>query len=148
MPYQAPQEIETLAKFEFVLGMVPRVLLKDGVNLEGIDPQMGPLVAAALYFYDKYADESFVTITSAKDSHENVPPSFHNYGFGLDFRAPGWGSNIDQTAGRAIEVEMNAALKADGFQIVWHKGPNPFPHIHGELDTPKTREIRKKVLEG
>lgn len=131
---------------EFRLGLVPRVRVKDGVNLLDINRAMGAVVVAAIESYKIFAGEDFITITSAVDSHDDKPPSFHNDGYGLDFRAPGWGTElgISQDAGKDIAFNMNQILEDRGVQVIWHEGPKPFPHIHAEIDN-MTSQLARKV---
>lgn len=99
------------------------MLIKPGVDLRGIRPEMVLAVIAADRIWQEAGYE--LVITSGRDGRHK-PGSLHYSGNGLDFRTLGAG--MDKATARALAARLKTAL-GEQWDVI-----DEGDHIHVEFD--------------
>lgn len=110
---------------------IRNVLIKSGVNLEGLSREMFYAIGVADREYRRIAGIP-VTITSAKDQHEDRPESLHNLGQAIDIRI----RDLSGMQAQEAWISIRNFLFPEGFDVVLESD-----HIHIEYD-PKIAQGR------
>ena len=98
-------------------------MIKTGVDLRGLTPQMAVAYSIAQQIYHEVAGQRCV-ITSASDG-KHMPNSLHYKGKALDLRT----NNLRPEQVHPVFVALKEALHPGQFDVVLESG-----HIHCEFD--------------
>ena len=99
------------------------MILKDGVNIWGLDISMRPVLANAEKIWRKYGQE--LVVTSARDNIHSAG-SVHYYGYALDFRTKYFDNEEDVWQ---IVHELSSAL-GDKYRVIYETDRPGHEHIH------------------
>lgn len=106
-------------------------MIKTGVDLRGLTPQMAVAYSIAQQIYHEVAGQRCV-ITSASDG-KHMPNSLHYKGKALDFRT----NNLRPEQVHPVFLALKEALHPGQFDVVLERD-----HIHCEWDFKETEPDR------
>ena len=110
-------------------------MIKPGVQLYGIKPEMGPIDNIIRFIFMKY--DYGCVITSALDSHEGKI-SFHNLGWALDYRTKHIKNDVIK---RQIVEDCKKALP--NCDVGLHAEGTDNEHLHSEFDPKDDIEFQR-----
>ena len=95
--------------------------IKDGVNIQGLDLRIRPVLIAADKIWKRYGQE--LVVTCGLDGIHSAG-SLHYYGLALDFRTRYFETGTVRYIAESLQKELGK-----NFDVVLHKS-----HIHVEYD--------------